>query len=89
VLWNDAFLKAHKKVVKPYYAALGLYPTFVSMLENKVMNGKLGGNGDWSLGRRDKDKCRSSSVIDGCSHSISMLKYGGDQTLSSNNQPTI
>ena len=28
-LWNDTFLKVHNKVVKPYYAALGLYPTFV------------------------------------------------------------
>ena len=73
-VWNDAFLKVHKKVVKPYYAALGLYPTFVSILENKVMSGKLGGNGDWSLGRRDKDKCRPSSAIDGGSHST--LKYG-------------
>jgi hypothetical protein len=57
------------------------------MLENKVMCGKLGGNGAWSLGRRDKDKCRPSSAIDGGSHST--LKYGGDETLSSNNQPTI
>jgi hypothetical protein len=73
-LCNDAFLKVHNKVVKPYYAALGLYPTFVSILENKVMSGKLGGNGDWSLGRRDKDKCRPSSAIDGGSHST--LKYG-------------